>query len=111
MLNTDVMFIAYACILSMALKQAKRIQSLRNSVFGTDSNSNSYSAEAKHTIKVFGVVYIMFVFCWILSAYRTIENFYHRGRVPQGVTMTSRLLLVFNSCVNLFTTYIKLDYY
>ncbi|XP_020909180.1 octopamine receptor beta-2R-like [Exaiptasia diaphana] len=95
-----VMFVAYAFILSMALKQAKRIQSLRQSVVGCDSNSNSYSAEAKNTIKVFGVVYMMFVFCWIMSAYRTIKTFYHEGGVHGEVTLTSRLLLVFNSCVN-----------
>lgn len=95
-----VMFVAYAFILRMALKQAKRIQTLRQSVAGCDSNSNSYSVEAKNTIKVFGVVYMMFVFCWIMSAYRTIKMFYHEGGVPVGVTMTSRLLLLFNSCVN-----------
>lgn len=94
-----VMFIAYACILSMALKQAKRIQILEQSV-SANGSSNSYSVEAKNTIKVFGVVYMMFVFCWIMSAYRTFENFFHQGAVPSEVTTTSRLLLLFNSCVN-----------
>lgn len=95
-----VMFIAYACILSMALKQAKRIQTLEQSVSANGSSGNSYSIEAKNTIKVFGVVYMMFVFCWIMSAYRTFENFFHQGTVPSEVTTTSRLLLLFNSCVN-----------
>lgn len=95
-----VMFVAYAFILRMALEQAKRIQTLRQSIVRCDSNSNSYSVEAKNTIKVFGVVYMMFVFCWIMSAYRTIKMFYHEGGVPGAVTMTSRLLLLFNSCVN-----------
>ncbi|EDO44335.1 predicted protein, partial [Nematostella vectensis] len=94
-----VMFAVYAYIFHLALDHAQRIQDLEESVTGSRPSS-SYSNEARNTIKVFGVVYVLFVFCWIMSAYRTFTTFFQLGDVQKEVTMTSRLFLLFNSCVN-----------
>lgn len=58
--------------------------------------------EAKSTLKVYGVVVVMFTLSWLLSAYRMIKQKFMLAFVPVELDYISRLLLVSNSAINPF---------
>lgn len=101
-----IMLVAYAVIFNIAWKQTKHINRVLSSVNLAANNNRSVpipttsTREAKATLKVFGTVVLMFVFCWSLSAFRSIVFYYQLMDVPFDVIYASRLLLVGNSAIN-----------
>ena len=107
-----IMFVAYIFIFREAIKQSRRINDLHQAVQNASPDTSkqevelrrrgSNNSDATHAIKVFGLVYLLFLMCWCLSAYRTIAFYFYnkRGAIDDPITIFSRLLLLFNSCVN-----------
>lgn len=97
-----IMLVAYAVIFNIAWKQTRHIRRVLSSLSLSQTNAAaSTTREAKATLKVFGTVVVVFVFCWSLSAFRTIvTNYKLVDRLPIDLIMTSRLLLVANSAIN-----------
>ena len=56
--------------------------------------------EAKSTLKVYGVVVLVFTLGWLLSAYRMVKTKFLLHRVPIEVDYISRFLLVSNASIN-----------
>lgn len=56
--------------------------------------------EAKSTLKVYGVVVLVFILGWLLSAYRMIKTKFLLQHVPTEVDYISRLLLVSNASID-----------
>ena len=56
--------------------------------------------EAKSTLKVYGVVVLVFTLGWLLSAYRMIKTHFLLQRVPVEVNYISRFLLASNASIN-----------
>jgi hypothetical protein len=56
--------------------------------------------EAKSTLKVYGVVVLVFTLGWLLSAYRMIKTKFLLHQVPIEVDYISRFLLVSNASIN-----------
>ena len=56
--------------------------------------------EAKSTLKVYGVVVLIFTLSWLLSAYRMIKTKFLLQPVPIEVDYISRFLLVSNASIN-----------
>ena len=56
--------------------------------------------EAKSTLKVYGVVVLIFTLGWLLSAYRMIKTKFLLQPVPIEVDYISRFLLVSNASIN-----------
>ncbi|XP_028395231.1 beta-1 adrenergic receptor-like [Dendronephthya gigantea] len=56
--------------------------------------------EAKSTLKVYGVVVLVFTLGWLLSAYRMIKTKFLLHHVPIEVDYISRFLLVSNASIN-----------
>ena len=57
-------------------------------------------SEAKSTLKVYGVVVLVFTLGWLLSAYRMIKKYFLLHHVPIEVDYISRFLLVSNASIN-----------
>lgn len=58
--------------------------------------------EAKSTLKVYGLVVVVFILGWLLSAYRMIETYFLLRPVPVEINYISRFLLVLNASINPF---------
>ena len=56
--------------------------------------------EAKSTLKVYGVVVLIFTLGWLLSAYRMVKTNFLLQHVPVEVDYISRFLLVSNASIN-----------
>ena len=106
-----IMLVAYIFIFREAMKQSRRIhhlnQAVRHASHGTPTRGpralrRGGNSDAKHAVKVFGLVYLLFLLCWCLSAYRTIVFYFYneRGAIDDPITIFSRLMLLFNSCAN-----------
>lgn len=101
-----VMSLIYGHIFIISQKHARQIRAVvknqRLSHPDTAVNPRQIKQERSAT-KVFGLVVLFFVLCWMLSAYRHFCQYFSlRYNVSFEMALISRLLMVINSAINPF---------
>ena len=101
-----VMLLVYGHIFIISQKHSRQIraqtkhQHLSQPQFAFNSRQ---ATQERSATRVFGLVVLFFVLCWMLSAYRHLCQYFSlKCSVSFELTLTSRLLMVTNSAINPF---------
>lgn len=102
------MLIVYGHILVISRKHSRQIRAVAVNL--RTLNLRQAKQESSAT-KVFGLVVLFFVFCWILSAYRHFCRYFDLPcGIPMGVVIASRILALLHSAINpLIYAFLKED--
>ena len=100
-----VMLLIYGHIFVLSRKHSRQIRALcveQNAGRSRALNSRRMKQERSAT-RVFGLVLLIFVFCWLISAYRHFCSYFKLScPMSSGTVLSSRLLMVANSAINPF---------
>ncbi|XP_068745032.1 octopamine receptor beta-2R-like [Montipora capricornis] len=108
-----MMLIIYGHILLISRKHSR--QMLAMTVEQRTGNPKTLNLQQRNhespATRVFGLVVIFFMFCWILSGYRHLCRYFKlRCCISPGTVIASRLLVLLNSAINpLIYAFLKKD--
>lgn len=105
LLPCAVMLLIYGHIFSISRRHSRQIRALAKNQHLTHANRfNSPPRRLERSAtRVFGLVVLIFVLCWMLSAYRNLCDYFSLPcQVTFEVVLTSRLLMITNSAINPF---------
>ena len=101
-----VMLLIYGHIFIISQKHSRQIRALTKHQHLSQpqlSFSPRQATQERSATRVFGLVVLLFVLCWMLSAYRHLCQYFSlKCNVSFELTLTSRLLMVTNSAINPF---------
>ena len=100
-----VMLLTYGHIFLISKKHSRQIRALAKNQHLTQANgpNSPHLRLERSATRVFGLVVLIFVLCWMLSAYRHFcEYFSLQCQVSFEVVLTSRFLMLLNSAINPF---------
>ena len=98
-----LMLLAYGRIWYVTHRQARVIKSHDNDVRGDRTqvrNCARVCREGRSSLRVYGLLVLLFVACWSLSGYRYVCLAFGLRKITDTVTAVSRLLMLVNSAVN-----------
>ncbi|XP_048576164.1 trace amine-associated receptor 8a [Nematostella vectensis] len=97
------MLLAYALIYYTTWRQSHSIRAqsqLDLSQMREEQRRKRLRRDGRASIRVYGLIVLLFVVCWSLSAYRYFRFLFGYGLPPLFVIDISRLLILLNSAVN-----------
>ncbi|XP_022789325.1 probable G-protein coupled receptor No9 [Stylophora pistillata] len=105
LLPCAAMLLIYGHIFIISRRHSRRIHALTKNQrlrHTNEANSPPLRLERSAT-RVFGLVVLIFVLCWLLSAYRHLCDYFSLPcQVTFEVVLISRLLMIINSAINPF---------
>lgn len=97
--------LVYGHIFHISHKHARQIRAFTVKLNSVDSDmlTRRQIKQEKSATRVFGMVVIFFLFCWMLSAYRHFCDYLKLPcHISSGTVLASRLLMLLNSAINPF---------
>ena len=97
-----LMLIAYGRIWRVTHRQARAIESHDQDIYRSRERKTftRVRREGRSSLRVYGLLVVLFVACWSLSGYRYVCTAFRLRRISDIVTALSRLLMLCNSAVN-----------
>ena len=100
-----IMLLVYGHIFVISQRHSRQIRALTVSQCTEEPNAlnQRQTRQERSATKVFGLVVVFFLLCWMLSAYRHICGYFKLScHISFGTVVASRFLMVVNSAINPF---------
>lgn len=100
-----IMLLVYGHIFVISQKHSRQIRAFTVNHHTADPEELNLrqTRQERSATRVFGLVVIFFLLCWILSAYRHFCGYFKlRCHISFGTVLASRFLMVLNSAINPF---------